>query len=595
MMSLNTLKEIREKAEYYELMGLLWEMNRGGCPNLFRFYFNKIKRKRVQKIAILGCDYFFLYLAEMMSADPDIEVELICNSQNSVLLKVNPNNVNFNIKYISNCDFRKIQADCYISNQNNINLKNYFDIRFVLNDIIEKNVVIRASIEYLCEYFEKQGVKAVRIEIPTQVETKNVKKFDKLTFNDIEKIFEGNKEYYNELRESVRKSQAVIRKRDRLECVEVRSRLINRMRGERIVPNQPERWDYTIHILGRCTADSTLTEDKHTIGSYLQQLFLENTDGKMRVPRIRTYGLPKVEWIDVVRNCYKLDNICRGDVVCILCENNCLDKIDVYTYKELRRAGKYAFYDGYTHCTQLGNKVYAKKIYEYLSVENGRTAKDECAVAGNVENEELNLYCENLAKYKQNLNKKRIGSIVMNCNPFTLGHYYLITTALSLVDWLYIFIVEEDKSEFRFQDRIEMVKEGVKGLDHVTVIPSGKFIISSITFPEYFVKGVNEETKIETSLDADIFGGYIAPTLGINFRFLGEEPIDNVTKQYNSILKQILPSYGIEVKIIEREKSETGDIISASKVRKALKENRWDIIEKMVPSVTYEFLAKSIM
>ena len=34
-----------------------------------------------------------------------------------------------------------------------------------------------------------------------------------------------------------------------------------------------------------------------------------------------------------------------------------------------------------------------------------------------------------------------VGAIVMNCNPFTMGHRYLIETAASQVDRLYVFVL----------------------------------------------------------------------------------------------------------------------------------------------------------
>ena len=52
----------------------------------------------------------------------------------------------------------------------------------------------------------------------------------------------------------------------------------------------------------------------------------------------------------------------------------------------------------------------------------------------------------------------KIGAIVMNCNPFTLGHRYLVEYAASQVEHLYIFAIEEDKSIFPFVDRFELIK-----------------------------------------------------------------------------------------------------------------------------------------
>ena len=133
----------------------------------------------------------------------------------------------------------------------------------------------------------------------------------------------------------------------------------------------------------------------------------------------------------------------------------------------------------------------------------------------------------------------------MNCNPFTLGHQYLAEYAAARVAKLYIFVVEEDKSEFPFADRIELVKQGVKHISNVEVLPSGKFIISQQTFSGYFNKAGLQDVAVDSSEDVEIFGREIAPTLGITVRFAGEEPKDNVTRQYNETMKEILPRYEI--------------------------------------------------
>jgi len=54
--------------------------------------------------------------------------------------------------------------------------------------------------------------------------------------------------------------------------------------------------------------------------------------------------------------------------------------------------------------------------------------------------------------------RETVGAIVVNANPFTLGHRYLIETASRQVDRLLIFVVENDVSRFPFQDRFRLVK-----------------------------------------------------------------------------------------------------------------------------------------
>jgi len=191
------------------------------------------------------------------------------------------------------------------------------------------------------------------------------------------------------------------------------------------------------------------------------------------------------------------------------------------------------------------------------------------------------------AKTSQN-----IGSVVMNCNPFTLGHQYLIEYASKQVDVLIIFVVEENKSYFKFEDRIELVKQGTAHLDNVYVVPSGKMIISTVTFPGYFLKDTPEAVGLDTSLDVSIFGEYIAKAFGIKTRFVGEEPLDIVTRNYNESMKKILPLHGIELVVIPRK--EMGEsVISASRVRKLLESKDFEGISELVPETTYKFLVKN--
>ncbi|MBQ8927021.1 MAG: adenylyltransferase/cytidyltransferase family protein [Oscillospiraceae bacterium] len=181
------------------------------------------------------------------------------------------------------------------------------------------------------------------------------------------------------------------------------------------------------------------------------------------------------------------------------------------------------------------------------------------------------------------------GAIVMNCNPFTLGHRYLIETARAQVDHLYILAVEEDRSVFKFKDRIEMMRRGVADLPGVEVIPSGKFVISALTFPEYFEKGALQDETIDTTTDIEIFCTKIAPALHIKTRFVGEEPLDRVTNQYNMRMKEMLPEYGMQ--LIEIKRKESGEaVISASRVRKLLQEKQYDEVKKLVPQTTYDYL-----
>lgn len=185
-------------------------------------------------------------------------------------------------------------------------------------------------------------------------------------------------------------------------------------------------------------------------------------------------------------------------------------------------------------------------------------------------------------------------ALVMNCNPFTLGHRYLIEKASLNSKEVLVFIVEEDKSLFPFGDRYQMTKNGVADLKNVTVIPGGKYIISSATFPSYFLR---EETKVlsaYTKLDATIFSKYFCKQFNITKRMLGEEPYCPVTRSYNKALVGILENHGVEVDIIPRKWISTpNNYISASKVRNLIKKEgreALDHLSEFIPAVTINYL-----
>ena len=129
---------------------------------------------------------------------------------------------------------------------------------------------------------------------------------------------------------------------------------------------------------------------------------------------------------------------------------------------------------------------------------------------------------------------KNRGALVMNCNPFTLGHRSLVEYAINNCDEVIIFAVQEDRSVFPFADRFTLIKQGVQDMKGVQVVSGGEYIISNATFPTYFIKGT-EELSAQTTLDATIFATRIAPALNISVRFVGEEPTDKTTSNERSI------------------------------------------------------------
>ncbi|MDH2914230.1 [citrate (pro-3S)-lyase] ligase [Kosakonia sp. HypNH10] len=195
-------------------------------------------------------------------------------------------------------------------------------------------------------------------------------------------------------------------------------------------------------------------------------------------------------------------------------------------------------------------------------------------------------YCRSLRAKR--LAGKRTGAIVMNANPFTLGHRHLVEQAAKACDALHLFVVREDASFFPFAARLKMVKAGVAHLANVTVHEGSQYIISRATFPAYFLKETGKVQQAWSEIDLLIFRNHIAPALGITHRFIGSEPFCTVTRQYNNTMHQMLAG-AVEVVEIPRIKA-AGTAISASEVRRLLKTHQFSRIREIVPDTTFAHL-----
>ncbi len=213
------------------------------------------------------------------------------------------------------------------------------------------------------------------------------------------------------------------------------------------------------------------------------------------------------------------------------------------------------------------------------------------------------------------------GVIIMNANPFTLGHQYLVGKASESVDRLFVIPVKEDVSLFPYEERLEMIRSGCEGL--ATVMEGSEYQVSASTFPTYFLKDLSEASETQMLLDLDLFGRHIAPALGVTVRFVGSEPTDPLTARYNELMKQVLPSYGITVVEVPRlvlpsglpsghgrvhsrfaaaeyglspaADPERDILVSASIVREALNEGHFQMAAEMTPWTTWPYLIAELM
>ena len=198
-------------------------------------------------------------------------------------------------------------------------------------------------------------------------------------------------------------------------------------------------------------------------------------------------------------------------------------------------------------------------------------------------------YLNALSKSKLNYdsNTKKIAAIVMNGNPFTLGHLYLIEKASKENDIVHLFIFSEDKTIVPYNIRKRLIKEGTTHLKNIIYHDTGLYIISKETFPSYFQKDEKDVIESHANIDIEIFIK-IAKTLNINARYLGEENNNSVMSIYNKLMEKKLKENGIECYIVKRKEMD-GNIISTSGVRKMIKEGNIEGIKNMVPDSTYKF------
>lgn len=245
-------------------------------------------------------------------------------------------------------------------------------------------------------------------------------------------------------------------------------------------------------------------------------------------------------------------------------------------------------------CVKLYTKPNNRQLFESLSfrliAESPNAILMETGVGGIEKySEELRVKNEELKNDESVVSnaRKPIGVIVMNANPFTLGHRFLVEQSSELVERLYVVVVREDCSMFSYNERKAMVSQGVRDIGNVVVVDGSDYAVSAATFPTYFLKQLSDATDTQIILDLDLYCRRIAPALGATIRFFGSEPTDPLTRRYNELMHQQLGEEHVHE--IQRKQQE-GSAISASRVRKAMMEGcLWDAIQ-LVPPTTIPYI-----
>lgn len=179
-----------------------------------------------------------------------------------------------------------------------------------------------------------------------------------------------------------------------------------------------------------------------------------------------------------------------------------------------------------------------------------------------------------LATLEKHRSEGRCGVVVMNANPLTWGHDYLVRAACSDCDKLYIIPVGDEGQLFTYAERYQALSSAFLDELKVEVLPCSPYAISAATFPSYFLKETSEAATAQMELDLDIFTRHLAPALGVTVRYVGTEADDALTARYNDLMAKILPPKGIEVVAVPRLEEE-GRPIRASQVRNYLSEGNF--------------------
>ncbi|WP_051208031.1 adenylyltransferase/cytidyltransferase family protein [Butyrivibrio sp. AE3006] len=466
------------------------------------------------------------------------------------------------------------------------------DIEFLKNQLSE-----------MADYYERKGIHFICIKYPRLSEVMDIqqrKAFEwKLELPDSREDFmpiEEQKKFYGSLyRPGLAEEMVEARRGARwqrnngiLKYNDLETELVTIIDGHRVVPNAPKKSVSKVFLVGNCNIFGVYQDNSHTIGFYLQEKLNDRYGDNYEVIIASNMGVYEFSALNA-------EKMRKGDLV--ICQSPMVENINesdmpnIISVKEAFSSTpdlQNHLYNSLWHHDYVINKKVAEILFDSIlkytdnlySTDEERVAKQDYYIP--VEADRCYRYLKRAADMMAIPKNSNIGAIVMNCNPFTKGHRYLVEEALKRVDFLYVFVVQEDKSRFRFDDRLRMAREGLKDLaDKVCVLKSGSFIISKETFEQYFDKEYDVDYVEDMEYDLRVFCEVVCKYFNIIVRFVGEEPFDKVTSKYNETMKKLLPEYGIEVVEIPRVKS-NDNIVSATRVRAVL-DNCFEELEALMP------------
>lgn len=471
------------------------------------------------------------------------------------------------------------------------------------HDINDKAVVLLSALE-------RQGVKCFCLHSTEIIVSEYWKDFNKELGEQIKghpisirnpwSKEDGNEEFYGELyqledyKEETAQKEIFDGNYDFEFKKNIKGKYFNAIDGRRVTCFQPDWYIGTIYLLGMCTIIGRHVEDKNTIASYLQRKLLE----KGYCYRVENYGAAVRLDAAIENRLKEIGKFHQNDI--IICQTPLGKAYNVQhisfeeIYKKNQIPAEWCM-DVFGHCNHRVNQLIADSFFEMIqpSLARGASGETKKSIQINFSNI-MRDYIQQ--KYLQQYftgfcgsNYRTVGSVVMNGNPFTKGHRYLVEQAKKQVEFLIIFVIEEDAFLFPFEERFKMIQEGTKDISNVMVVPNGDFILSKNNFWEYYRRQKEEIVMLNAEYDVSMFADYIADPLHITHRFSGREMKNNVMKIYNKVMGKILYQKGISYVEIEKI-TENGETISTRKVRNYLKNREYDKAFRLLPQSSKEYL-----
>lgn len=363
--------------------------------------------------------------------------------------------------------------------------------------------------------------------------------------------------------------------------------------GRRVTCYQPIEYIGTIYIVGLCIISGAYVEDQYTIASCLQKKLLE----RGYPYRVENYGTEMQ--FDVENRLEKIGNYSVNDLV--IYHSLIGEPVDVRgislekIYENYDMPSDWVI-DTYSHCNHKADQLIADSLLEII--------EPSLLIKGKLEKNDEKLrinFSEIMKTYVRQkfLNQAfgyfdyrkyhSIGAIVMKGNFFNIAHRYLIETAKQQVEFLIVFVLEDNTFLQPFEERFKLIEEGTKDLDNVMIVPNGDFILSRNTFPEFYSKLWDSRTSVNAEYDSNVFADYIAKPLHITHRFAGVEPKEKIETVYHETMKRVLQEKGISFIEIPPMLLD-GEVISTLLVQKYLECKEYDKAFSLVPESTKEYL-----